>query len=112
MAIKWVKDEVVDSIQRGRKSVGNTKAVEEIYPELRQNPNKWAELPIKVTSHSSARQWAKKFKGLEIKMTGGNNYAKNHPKKKDWTIYLRFVSKDGAAKRPYNKTGKYSKTAK
>lgn len=31
---------------------------------------------------------------------------------KDWTVYLRFVSKDGAPKRAYNKTGKYSKSAK
>lgn len=112
MAIKWVKDEVVDNIVRGRRATGITRVVEEIYPELRQSPNRWAELPIKVTSHSVGREWSKKFKGLEIRMTGGNNYAKKNPKKKDWTVYLRFVSKDGAPKRPYNKTGKYSKSAK
>lgn len=113
MEIKWVKDSVVEKIAsgRGRKVNGPSLVLASIITELEKNPNRWAELPIKVPSASSTREWKKKYKNLEVRTTGGNSLAKDAPGKKNWTVYVR-VTKSVTSKRAYNKTGKYSKAAK
>jgi hypothetical protein len=32
-----------------------------------------------------------KFKNIEVRLTGGNNLAKTHPDKKQWTVFMKFV---------------------
>jgi hypothetical protein len=90
MEIKFVSDEKVKELEYiGTKK--KTKIWTDFMEELYKHPNRWAEFPVKVNSSASAYAQLKKFKDIEIKLMGGNNLAKNHPDKKQWTVFIRFT---------------------
>jgi hypothetical protein len=89
MELKFVSDEALAGLTTGSrvKKIMWTGFMEELY----KHPNKWAEFPIKVNSSASAYSAIARFAQVEAKLAGGNNLGKNHPDKKQWTVYVRFV---------------------
>jgi hypothetical protein len=67
--------------------------VRELTEALKEHPNRWAELPIKVSTGTSVNRWKTLFPDFEFKGSGGNNFATGHPDKKLWTIYVRYSPK-------------------
>lgn len=101
MQLKFVSDEMVTELtSRGNrtKAIVWTEFIEELY----KHPNRWAEFPHKVNASASAYAATTRFKNIEVRLSGGNNLAKTHPDKKQWTVFLRFV--------PEEKPGKTVKT--
>ena len=90
MQLKFVEDSIVEELtSRGRRHdrLPWAQFIEELY----KHPNRWAEFPHKINATASAYANINKFKNIEVRVTGGNNLGKNHPDKKQWTVFLRFV---------------------
>lgn len=88
MKLKFVEDSVVQAATRGRKAVYDWSTfIEELY----KYPNKWAEAPIKIAHSRTGYRIREMFKDIEVTMTGGNNLKVEDPKKKNWTLYVRYV---------------------
>jgi hypothetical protein len=90
MEIKFVEDNIVEMLTaRGRR--GQNLPWSEFIEELYKHPDRWAEFPYKVNASATAYVHIEKFKNIEVRLTGGNNLAKMHPDKKQWTVFMRFV---------------------
>lgn len=88
MKLKFVGDEVVaNAVRRGRGTKFNWAGIVE---ELYANPNKWVQLE-KTVPYTSSAYYAKKFAGIEVVCTGGNHLPPDDPKKREWTVFMRFV---------------------
>ncbi len=93
MEIKFVEDAIVQRAYTGRKETHPwTEFIEELY----KHPNKWAEFPDKINASATAYAQQEKYEDIEVIVSGGNNLARKHPDKKQWTVYLRFVPKTPA----------------
>ncbi len=92
MEIEWVEDDVVNSIRRGDKSP-QIPILEAMLVELKKNPGSWAKFPVPVNSQPVVHRWKMLFPGTEFRATGGNSLKANHPEKKQWTLYVRYVEK-------------------
>lgn len=91
MKIKFVTDEEVNAIRPGTyPSIPWAPFIEELY----KHPNQWAEFNEKVNQASSAYNVRNTYKDIEVRLTGGNALPINHPDKKPWTVYLRYVPSD------------------
>lgn len=97
MQLKFVSDEIVEQLNH-RKSGNRRHNWSEFVEELYKHPNKWAEFPDKVNSSAIAYSQSEKYKDVEVRVTGGNNLSKDHPDKRQWTVYMRFVPKTPAKK--------------
>ena len=87
MKLKFVEDAIVLK-GRGRPAKHDFATfVEELY----KFPNQWAEFPEKVNFASAGYRVGEQFKDIEVVCQGGNALAKNHPNKKLWTVYLKYV---------------------
>lgn len=91
MEVKWVSDETVNSFNKGRSGGYLVSVFRELLVELKKNPNAWAEFPIKVNGNAWVHHMKKTHKGVQARVTGGNHLAANHPNKKLWTVYFRYV---------------------
>lgn len=88
MKLKFVTEEEINKLPRGR---GPAKPYAEFIEELYKHPNRWAEFPEKISSSSSIATIRKRFKDIDVKMSGGNQLPVDHPDKKNWTLYLRYT---------------------
>ena len=96
MEIKFVEDDIVEMLTgRGRR--GQNLPWSEFIEELYKHPDRWAEFPHKVNSSATAYVHIEKFKNIEVRLTGGNNLAKTHPDKKQWTVFMKFVPENPAS---------------
>jgi hypothetical protein len=90
MELKFVEDSIVELLTtRGRR--GQNLPWTEFIEELYKHPERWAEFPHKVNSSATAYVHIEKFQNIEVRLTGGNNLAKTHPDKKQWTVFMKFV---------------------
>lgn len=87
MKIEFVTDEEVQRLRPGGTSKYDFAAFVEV---LYANPMQWGKFPILVPSHASSYK-LRKFENIEYRVSGGNNLPVNHPDKKLWTIYARYV---------------------
>lgn len=88
MKLKFVDDAVIENIRQGRTKYSMfTETIEELY----KHPNQWVEFHSKVASATAVVAIRKRYKDIETRVSGGNNLAANHPDKKLWTVYLRYV---------------------
>jgi hypothetical protein len=89
MKLKFVSDKEIAMISlRGRDMSHKwTPFIEELY----KHPNKWAEFPEKVNHSAQAYKVTQMFKDIEVKITGGNAHRVDHPDKKQWTVFVRYV---------------------
>lgn len=94
MEIEWVANEIVDDIYKGSRKSGASKTMRLMFESLKQNPGVWAKFPIEVNSNASVDRWKRMYKGLECKVTGGNQRPIGAPDKKLWTVYVRYVNND------------------
>lgn len=91
MKLKFVSDEEIEAIRPGMYSKINWASfIEELY----KHPNQWAEFPEKINNAASAYNVKEKYKEIEVKITGGNALPLDHPDKRQWTVYLRYVPSD------------------
>ena len=95
MNIEWVDDSVVDSIHRGSKQATISPVMRSMISALESNPGVWAKFPLPVPANSSIARWKTIWPNLEYRITGGNNLPLKDPKHKDWTVYVRYVPKQG-----------------
>jgi hypothetical protein len=87
MEIKFVTEEEIAQ-KRGRKEKYPwAEFVEELY----KYPNRWAEFPMRISNSASAYRVPQRFKDIEMRVSGGNNLANDHPDKLEWTVYLKYV---------------------
>ncbi len=97
MQLKFIPDTIVEELtNRGRR--GSNMPWAEFVEELYKHPNRWAEFPHKVNASASAYANTEKFTNIEVRVSGGNNLAKNHADKKQWTVFLRFVPEENPGK--------------
>jgi hypothetical protein len=89
MKLKFVSDKDIAMISlRGRDMSHKwTPFIEELY----KHPNKWAEFPEKVNHSAQAYKVTQMFTDIEVKITGGNAHRVDHPDKKQWTVFVRYV---------------------
>lgn len=88
MKLKFVEDAVVDQLVRGRRSAHNwADFIEELY----KYPNQWAEFPEKIQHSRTGYRLPEIYKDIQVRISGGNNLANNHPDKLNWTVYVRYV---------------------
>jgi len=59
--------------------------------ELYQHPGKWAEYPEQVSHSATMYRIKDRFADIELALRGGNNLAIDHPDKKLWTVYVRYM---------------------
>jgi hypothetical protein len=89
MKIKFVSDSDMARVGlRGRDMSHNwAPFIEELY----KHPNRWAEFPEKVNHSAQAYKVTQMFVDIEVKITGGNSFRVDHPDKKQWTVFVRYV---------------------
>jgi hypothetical protein len=89
MKLKFVSDKDIAMISlRGRDMSHKwTPFIEELY----KHPNRWAEFPEKVNHSAQAYKVTQMFTDIEVKITGGNAHRVDHPDKKQWTVFVRYV---------------------
>jgi len=89
MKLKFVTDKEIAMISlRGRDMSHKwTPFIEELY----KHPNRWAEFPEKVNHSAQAYKVTQMFTDIEVKITGGNAHRVDHPDKKQWTVFVRYV---------------------
>lgn len=95
MKIEFVEDSVVEQLSLDLRRSPLVTALTDTIEELYKNPNRWAKLAIKWPSSSQIYISVRKFKDVEVRLSGGNNLKKHDPDKRDWDIYLRFSPKPG-----------------
>jgi hypothetical protein len=96
MKLKFVSDkELAQATLRSRDmSPDWASFVEELY----KHPNRWAEFPEKVNHSAQAYRITGMYKDIEVKITGGNSHRLDHPDKKQWTVFVRYVpDREGAS---------------
>lgn len=88
MKLKFVPDTEVQA-RDGRRNHLNkfTEFIEELY----KHPNQWAEYPELINNSTTMYRMKERFDNIEVALRGGNNLAVNHPDKKSWTVYIRYV---------------------
>jgi hypothetical protein len=62
--------------------------------ELYRHPNRWAEFPEKVNHSAQAYRVTELYKDIQVKITGGNSHRVDHPDKKQWTVFVKYVPDD------------------
>jgi hypothetical protein len=62
--------------------------------ELYKHPNRWAEFPEKVNHSAQAYRVTELYKDIQVKITGGNSHRVDHPDKKQWTVFVKYVPDD------------------
>jgi hypothetical protein len=89
MKLKFITDNDLErlSLQGRRLSHNWVPFIEELY----KHPNRWAEFPEKVNHSAQAYNVTQRYKDIEVKITGGNSHRIDHPDKKQWTVYVRYV---------------------
>jgi len=88
MKIKFVEDSVVRASDGRRQTMEKfTTFIEELY----QHPGKWAEYPEQVSHSATMYRIKDRFADIELALRGGNNLAIDHPDKKLWTVYVRYM---------------------
>lgn len=90
MKLKFVDDSIVRSVGRPSRYPWA-----EFMEELYKHPNRWAEFPMPIANSTSAYRIKEKYADIEVTVSGGNNLDADHPDKKSWTVYLRYVPKTG-----------------
>jgi hypothetical protein len=92
MKLKFITDSDMERISlRGRDMSHNwVPFIEELY----KHPNRWAEFPEKVMHSAQAYKVTQRYKDIHVKITGGNSHRVDHPDKKPWTVYARYVPDD------------------
>ena len=68
-------------------------SAKELLVALKNHPNRWAEVPTKVSAGTVVQRWKALFPDFDFKASGGNNLAKDHPDKKYWTVFVRYSPK-------------------
>lgn len=91
MKLTFVSEEDTRLVPNGRP---NKYPWAEFFEELYKYPNQWAEFPVKVANSASAKMQTMKFKNIEVRVSGGNNLALEHPDKEHWTAFFRFVPEE------------------
>jgi hypothetical protein len=89
MKLKFISDSDMARVaMRGRDMSHNwAPFIEELY----KHPNRWAEFPEKVNHSAQAYKVTQMFVDIEVKITGGNSFRVDHPDKKQWTVFVRYV---------------------
>jgi cytochrome c len=88
MKIKFVEDSIVQASDGRRQSLEKFgQFIEELY----KYPNQWAEYPEPINHSATIYRLKERFKDIEVALRGGNNFAIDHPEKKAWTAYIRYV---------------------
>ena len=89
MKLKFLTDSEIARVSlRGRDMSHNwAPFIEELY----KHPNRWAEFPEKVNHSAQAYKVTQMYKDVEVKITGGNGHRVDHPDKKQWTVFVRYV---------------------
>ena len=89
MKLKFLTDNEIARVSlRGRDMSHNwAPFIEELY----KHPNRWAEFPEKVNHSAQAYKVTQMYKDIEVKITGGNGHRVDHPDKKQWTVFVRYV---------------------
>jgi hypothetical protein len=89
MEIKFLTDEeMAKTVRKGRNRAHEW---DPFIEELKRNPNKWAEFYDKVNYPAQGYRVATLYKGVEVKVTGGNHLNITDPAKVKWTVFLRYV---------------------
>ena len=94
MKLKFLTDkQVAEASLRARDMSHNwAPFIEELY----KHPNRWAEFPEKVNHSAQAYRVTELYKDIEVKITGGNSHRVDHPDKKQWTVFVRYVQDNTA----------------
>ena len=94
MKLKFVSDDEIARVSlRGREMSHNwAPFVEELY----KHPNKWAQFPEQVNHSAQAYRITEIYQDIEVKITGGNSHRVDHPDKKLWTVFVRYVPNNEA----------------
>lgn len=88
MKLKFVEDNIVQATDGRRQTLEKfNQFVEELY----KYPNQWAEYPDQINHSATIYRLKDRFKDIEVALRGGNNLAMDHPDKKAWTAYIRYV---------------------
>lgn len=88
MELKFVPDEEVAGMTRGRKNLHDWGA---FLTELKSHPNRWVEFPDRVNYPNTAYRIAQTNKDYEVKVMGGNHLNVGDPAKLKWKVILRYV---------------------
>jgi hypothetical protein len=94
MKLKFVSDDEIARVSlRGRDMSHNwAPFIEELY----KHPNKWAQFPEQVNHSAQAYRITEIYQDIEVKITGGNSHRIDHPDKKLWTVYVRYLPNNEA----------------
>lgn len=89
MKLRFVTDREIErvSLQGRQLSYNWVPFIEELY----KHPHRWAEFPEKVNHSAQAYKVTQRYTDVEVKITGGNGHRLDHPDKKQWTVYVRYV---------------------
>lgn len=89
MKLKFITDNDLErmTLRSRDTSVNWVPFIEELY----KHPNRWAEFPEKVNHSAQAYKVTQRYKDIEVKITGGNSLRVDHPDKKQWTVFVRYV---------------------
>ena len=92
MKLKFLTDkQVAEASLRARDMSHNwAPFIEELY----KHPNRWAEFPEKVNHSAQAYRVTELYKDIQVKITGGNSHRVDHPDKKQWTVFVKYVPDD------------------
>jgi hypothetical protein len=92
MKLKFLTDkQVAEASLRARDMSHNwAPFIEELY----KHPNRWAEFPEKVNHSAQAYRVTELYKDIQVKITGGNGHRVDHPDKKQWTVFVKYVPDD------------------
>jgi hypothetical protein len=92
MKLKFLTDtQVAQASLRARDMSHNwAPFIEELY----KHPNRWAEFPEKVNHSAQAYRVTELYKDIQVKITGGNGHRVDHPDKKQWTVFVKYVPDD------------------
>ena len=86
--LKFVEDIVVKASDGRRQTLEKfTEFIEELY----KHPGKWAEYPEPINHSATLYRIKDRFTDIEVALRGGNNFAIEHPEKKAWTAYIRYM---------------------
>lgn len=92
MKLKFLTDKQVEEASLRARDMSHNWApfIEELY----KHPNRWAEFPEKVNHSAQAYRVTELYKDIQVKITGGNGHRVDHPDKKQWTVFVKYVPDD------------------
>jgi hypothetical protein len=92
MKLKFLTDKELEQATLRQRDMSHNWApfIEELY----KHPNRWAEFPEKVNHSAQAYRVPEMYKDIQVKITGGNSHRVDHPDKKQWTVFVKYVPDD------------------